>query len=48
MDGADFFHADCDAIIVGRPTLYSIFLTFKCQFIAVLLARPLAVARRIS
>ena len=30
-----------------RPTLYSIFLTFKCQFIAVFLARPLAVAGRI-
>ena len=30
-----------------RPTLYSIFLTFKCQFIAVLFARSLAVARRI-
>ena len=31
-----------------RPTLYSISLTFKCQFTAVLLARPLAVAGRIQ
>ena len=30
-----------------RPILYSISLTFKCQFLADLLVRPLAVAERI-
>ena len=30
-----------------RPTLYSISLTSKCQFTAVLLVRPLVVAGRI-
>ena len=32
---------------LGRPTLYSISLNFKCQFTAVLFIRPLAVARMI-
>ena len=44
-----FLHADCTVInnFWLRPTLYSIYLTFKCQFIAVLLIKSLAVAERI-
>ena len=47
MNWADFLHAECDAIILIRPTFYSIPLTFKCQFTAVLLAKPLVVPERI-
>ena len=34
-------------LFLVRPTIYSMYLTFKWQFIAVLLARPLVVAGRI-
>ena len=44
MNQADFLHADCDAITLVKPTLYSISLTFKCQFSAVLLVKPMVVA----
>ena len=40
-------HADCDTIILVRPTLHFISFTFKCQSTAVVLVRPLAVAVRI-
>ena len=38
--------ADSDAIIVVRPTSYSISLTFKCHSTAIVLVRPLALAGR--
>ena len=41
----NFLHADCDAIIFVKANI--ILLTFKCQFIAVLLGRPLVVAGKI-
>ena len=47
MDWADFLHVDCDAIIFDKTNIILYTLTFKCHFIAVLLARPLAVAGRI-
>ena len=47
MNWVDFLHADCDTIILVRPTLHFISFTFKCQSTAVVLVRPLAVAVRI-
>ena len=44
---AHFSHADCDAIILVRPTLYSISLTFKWQCTAIVLNRTWSVAGRI-
>ena len=47
MKQADFLHADCDAIIFFRPASYSVSLTFKCQYTAVVLVRPPAVAGKV-
>ena len=44
---ADFLHVDCVQWYLVRPTSYSISLTFKCQSIAGVLVRHLAVAEMI-
>ena len=43
----DFLHPDCEAVILVKPTSYSISLTFNCQFAAAVLVRHLAVAGRV-